>query len=259
MRNWIVLLLSLLLLAACAKKQHPEYLLTDSKLRTFHGGDSNTYSVLDADSNSDKLDLYTESLQTEQPYLPDGNKDTVLAENYTRSGNLVNPFTNRLFKQDKDGNLLILGVSYAGNNYWIVDGQNIGKVFLPANLSDLSNGITIDSDLTECSDTNCQTTPSQTPGHLKISLSLKGTETVDTKYATFESYKISIDWELQLYPTNATNSIYQVLNGAGSTQWIHPAIGVVKYNYQIQTSTQSATLIGTLTSTSISIPDRYKK
>ena len=200
MRNWLLLLMSVLLLAGCANKKQSEYLLTDSTLRTFQGGDYNTYAVLNG--NSDKLEEYTESLQTQSLLLPNMNSGNILIESYAHTGNLINPFTSRLFKQDDAGNLLILGVSYQGVNYWLVDDQlNVGQIFLPANLSDLSKGITISSPLKQCVNKICQTS-----GQLDINLTLDGTDTVKTNYAQFETYKVSIQWDLSLYDNNNANT-----------------------------------------------------
>jgi len=247
---------SALLIASCAQTEQTEYVLTDSLLRTMQAGDSKTFAVLNADSPADKLESYSEILDSKSTFLPNADSATIFKESYTRTGNLIYPFTSRLFQQDDEGNVILLGVTRSGEEYWIVDeNHNAGEIFLPNDLSTFSEAISISSALKRCENQICEL-----QGQLDISIEPAGTETIETNFGKFETYKVSIEWDLSLFDSdNATNSFSQLLRKEASKQWIHPALGVVKFIYQVQTDSQIATLLGNLTQTNISIPERYKK
>lgn len=245
------------LLLSCASSERPEYLLSDGKLLTLQGGDSNTYAVLNADSTTDRLESYTEVINSKTILLPDQTTSEVLVESFEQSGGLIFPFISRIFRYDEQNNLILLGVTRGGVDYWLVDQDisDVGQIFLAADLSTFVDPLIISSPLKFCENQICET-----KGQIDITLEPEGTEKVETNYADFESYKLSIDWQVDLFDTeNANNSVSQLLRKEGSIQWIHPAIGIVKFVYQVQHDAASATLLGNLTSTNISIPDKYKK
>lgn len=256
MKRFFISALCVPLLVNCAPSERPEYTLADDILLILQAGDSNTYAVLNADSTADKLESYSETLNRKATFFPDNTSGEILVESFDQSGNLIYPFVSRMFQQDDDGNLMLLGVTRGGQDYWIVDDNlKAGTQLLPANLGDLDQTSSISTPLKRCENQICET-----QGQLDITITPEGIENVETNYADFETYKFSIEWDLNLFDSeNANNSINQLLRKEGSKQWIHPAIGVVKFVYQVQTDSQSATLIGNLTQTNISIPDRYKK
>ncbi len=254
---------SILLLCACGNTERAEYVLTDGLLREIQAGDSNTYAVFDAsdlENNSPPVS-YTELLNAKTLQTPDDNSITVLTEEFSQSGNITLPFARRMFSNDSDGNLILNGVFHGGEHYWLT-GENVseyGGVLLPADLSKLTSPITLSGALKRCENIVCNATINV--GQITVTMQPEGTETVKTSYADFETYRFSLGWNLILFDSeNTNNNINQELRKGSNKQWIHPAIGVVKFTYEVDyNDTQGATLIGQLTETNISIPSRYRK
>ena len=252
----LILILLLALLVACANSERPKYVLTDGQLRSFQSGDYRTYAVLNADSVTNKLERYTETLEAKNIFSPDLNTLNVLQETYSQTQNIIFPFIGNIFSQDDDGNLMLLGISRGGETYWLMQDitSDLGKQVLPNDLSQWDTAISFSSPLQFCENQVCSS-----KGTIDIEIEKLGTETIETNYADFETYKVSIGWDISLFDAdNANIDINQSLNKSGSIQWLHPAIGVTKFIYEVHTDTQAATLIGNLTETNISIPGRYK-
>ena len=134
--------------------------------------------------------------------------------------------------------------------YWIVEDDiaQTGLTLYPKNIAEFSDSISITRTLKTCSNKTCES-----KGQLNISLQKLGAEIVETPYAYFEAYKFNVIFEITIQGENP------VSRSVSGVHWLHPAIGVVKFSYDVYDASNSATLIGTLTDTNISIPSRYKK
>ena len=152
--------------------------------------------------------------------------------------------------QSNAGDLILHGFKNADEIYWIVEDDiaQTGLTLYPKNIAEFSDSISITRTLKTCSNKTCES-----KGQLNISLQKLGAEIVETPYAYFEAYKFNVIFEITIQGENPVSS------SVSGVHWLHPAIGVVKFSYDVYDASNSATLIGTLTDTNISIPSRYKK
>ncbi len=223
-------------LFGCSSSEKPEYQLTDGLLHHLADGDRNTYTVTSAGAIGNSSEVYTETIESQQMFAPDNSTITVYTDSFTITGGLILPFVSRVMTYDENDNLILAGIRRSGITYWLMndnDPTDFGAQLFPADL-DTFQDVDIVSDLKYCENQVCETR-----GRIEIHIALEGKETARPGYANFESYKLALEWSLSLFDTdNATNSINQTLS-SGSKQWIHPAVGVVKFVYRIQNDTQS--------------------
>lgn len=242
-----------LLLTACAETTKPHYILTDSKLHQYQGGDKLSYGILELSDTSDNAGVLTFTFESTDLTSPSNQTLNALVRNTDTSENISFPFATPNFTQTESHNLILESYTESGNTYWLAEDNNstTGVEIYPSPISDFVEQRITNAPLINCENTNCVDA-----GDTSIVLTPMGMETIETDYAKFDAYKFKIEWTatIQNQDLSATLKTYQ-LRG---TQWIYPSLGVVKFNYTIIDEFSNNTLIGSLSATNINIPAENK-
>ena len=249
-------MLLLLLITACSIEDKPHYLLKDNNLRIYEGGDSLSYSILDASTSDDRTGIYNITFLNKDEIEPNTNIANLLFEQQVENGNFTTPFLPQYFSQNEQGDLILKAVGNSGDILWLLDSNEseTGETLYPNDISAMIAANSFTKELQRCDENNECVDAGQ---YKLLTLEFTGTETVTTPYADFETFAINISTELTIFDAEqAGDSKSYLLSG---TQWIYPQLGVVKFVYDVTNFTGSSTLIGTLSNTNISIPASYKK
>jgi len=246
-----------LLLGACASTEKPYYILTDSELHLYQGGDSLTYSLLSIGINSEFTGRLTQTFTNVDLLTPERKTFKAIAQESTTQGNVTFNFATPNFSQSENGNLILQAFVDSGKTYWLADSktQDIEQVLYPSPISNLNEVVTSNViNLLVCEINTCQdegsTDFSITP------LNVDNSEKITTDYADFDTYKFSIIWNITLSSDDQSASL-KTFRLTGE-QWIYPPLGIVKFTYTLDTNESSNTLIGTLASTNIAIANENK-
>lgn len=254
--NKITLFLLLLFISACSVEEKPYYLLKDSKLRFYEGGDSLSYSILDASANDDRTGVYNITFINKDEIEPNANIANLLFEQQTENGNFTTLFLPQYFLQNNEGDLILKAIGNSGDILWLLESNDTetGKTLYPGDISTLTGTNSFTTTLQRCDENNECINAGQ---YKLLNLEFTGSESITTPYADFDAYAINISTELTVFDAEqAGDSKSYLLSG---TQWIYPPLGIVKFVYEVTNFTGNSTLIGTLSNTNISIPDTYKK
>jgi len=250
------LFLLLLLITGCSVEEKPHYLIKDSNLRIYEGGDSLSYSILDASTSDDRTGIYNITLLNKDEIEPNTDIANLLFEQQEGNGNFTTPFLPQYFLQNEQGDLILKAFGNGGDILWLLDSNEseTGEMLYPIDISTMIGANSFTKELQRCDENNECVDAGQ---YKLLNLEFTGTETITTPYADFEAYAINISTELTIFDAEqAGDSKSYTLSG---TQWIFPQLGVVKFVYDAINFTGSSTLIGTLSNTNISISETYKK
>ena len=246
--NYIILTAAIFL-TACASSETPSYVLTDSELHQYQGGDKLSYAVLTLNNTG----ILTHTYQSVDLVTPENQTFNALVRNIDTQGGIGFPFATPNFTQMENGNLIIEAYTEGGNTYWLTENETAttGRVFYTSPLSDITERTNTTSPLLVCNNENGNCKNGSTTNVLLIPF---GKETVETEYAKFETYKFIIEWTVDIQANDqlATPKNYRL----SGTQWVYPPLGVVKFTYDVGTGLDN--VIGSLSSTNISIPDSNK-
>jgi len=248
----IFTLFLLIFATACSIEDKPHYLINDSELRDYQGGDRLTYFVLDAGALSDTTGNFNVTLESRDASAPNADETVALLfETQTSQGEITPPFAPQYFSQNEQGELVLEAIASGEDILWLLDDSKpeTGEVLYPSDISTLAESYSFSKKLQRCDENKfCLDA-----GRYRLrSLTLLGKETTSTPYADFEAFKIGIEIDLSIIDTTQAGA--QKNTTLSGTQWIYPLLGVVKFVYNTGTST----LIGNLTSTNISIDDSFK-
>jgi len=252
----VLYLLLITSITACSIEEKPHYLLKDTSLITYQGGDSLSYSILDASANDDRTGIYKITLLNKDEIEPNTNIANLLFEEQVESGNFTTPFLPQYFSQNNQGDLILKAIGNSGDILWLLDSDDTqtGETLYPSDISSMVATNSFTKKLQRCDENNDCVDAGQ---YKLLELEFTGIETATTPYADFEAYAINISTELNIFDIEqAGNSKSYLLSG---TQWIYPQLGVVKFVYEVNNFTGISTLIGTLSNTNISIPETHKK
>jgi len=251
--KFIFLWLFLTQLVACGNNEIPSYILTDSQLHTYQGGDRLSYSVLSVSSTSDATGILNLTFENADVLTPDNQTLATFVRNQETLGNISVNFATPYFTQTENADLILQAYSEAGKTYWLAESQNAetGKTFYSSPLTDITEQVTISSQLLLCENTICNNA-----GNTSVELTPLGKETIETDYAKFETHKMFISWSVTLQndDQSATLSTYNLTG----TQWVFPPLGVVKFDYRLESTFTNDQLIGVLNATNINIPSANK-
>lgn len=239
----------------CTPVDKPEYILGDSILHMFEGGDQLSYSVLQDSVNGELATQISLTFENDVLLDPHNNSVNFLKEVHSGINNFTPPFISRYFTQSEQGNILLHAFNIQSNTYWLID-ENTNNLVSPINYyGDMANTpstYSISQKLQLCDGDICEIS-----GIMTFSQKLVGTENISTPYAEFEAYQLEVSLTVSINAGNlSNNSLLYIQEGS---EWIYPPLGVVKYNYDILNETSSFNLIGHLTKTNIPISSDLKK
>lgn len=254
MKLFLYLLPVMLWLGGCASSETPSYILTDSKLHQYQGGDSLTYSVLSIGNTSDATGLLVHRYENVDFLDPNLETRKTLIQQTETQGNIQLSFATPIFTQTETGSLMLDGYSDSSVPYWITESESsgIGEIFYPSPVSDLTN-TNISRTLLVCDNRVCVN-----GGNTNLQLVLSGTEEIKTEYANFVAYKINMSWDVTIQSNQTADNTLKTYRISG-TQWFYPPLGTVRFEYSLETDIgDNITMIGVLTSTNINIPSENK-
>jgi len=245
-----------IVLGACAETDIPHYSLDGATTKTIRGGDQTNYSVvaINATTNNDASGVLSQTYQAIDLFTPNNETLETFELVSEVNGSFQYSFANAHFFQSENGNLTLQAFSESGETFWLIneDKALLHTVFRPANFNNTSDDINSGViPLFSCENDVCSTS-----GSTQFSLSPLSVETVETEYAIFDSYKVSIQWEISMTLQDSESTIVNYF--LSGQQWIHPNVGVVKFSYQLESGLGINTLIGSLNSTNIEIPSSLK-
>lgn len=239
---------SSLFLSACANTEKPHYILTDSELHQYQGGDTLNYGVISL--SSDVTGTLTHTYEAVDLITPANKTLSAISRNTITEGGIKFSFPTPYFTQTETGNLMLEAYSQGSTTFWLSNDGNTAEngEFYPSPLSNLTEQTVLNMPLFtyennirgDGGDTGLQITP-------------LGIETIETNYANFEAYKINIVWTATVQDTE--QKAYRIYG----TQWIYPPLGVVMFDYTIESPQTTSGIFGTLSSTNIRIPAEHKK
>ncbi len=241
------------ILSGCGNSEKPNYVLTDSMLYQYKGGEVLRYGVVSLGSDATGVLTHTfdaDNLITPPATLGGASGATLPAiiRNTSVEGGVPFSFPAPYFTQNENGDFIIEAFEDGGSVFWLSDTSEnrLSTELYPSPLSDLA-AQTAENRSLFIYDENKNRMPSGTTDLVIIPL---GVEKTETDYATFEAYKINIDWSV----TTPDNSF--ALTG---NQWVYPPLGIVRFDYTITSTTVSSGIFGTLTATNIQIAAENKK
>ena len=232
-------------LTACSIEEKPQYYLNDAPLRIFQGGDKLTYSVLDS-----TISNYVNTLTSEDKFLPNDNTIELLFELQETNGNTSPPLAPQYFQQNDNGDLIIKAIGNSGEVLWLVDDNDdvVDEILYPSDITTLSTENSFTRKLLRCDENNNECFNAGT--YTLHNLQFIKTETIETDYAFFESYKMNISIEIEIVDALQAGNFKS--HTFIATQWFYPLLGVIKY-------VDNNNVIGNLSQTNISISDTYKQ
>ena len=242
---FLITLLSTLLFTACSSTEKPRYILTDSKLHNYTGGDTLRYGVVSL--NSDVTGTLTYTFQESDLITPTNQTLNGFTRNTQIEGGVQFSFPTPYFTQTENGDLVLEAYSQTGKTFWLSEDGSVAAntEFYPSPLSDLIEQTAINSQLFRFEDNH-----RSDGGDTSLQVSPLGIETVETDYATFEAYKTYIIWTATI-----RDDIEQKSYSLSGTQWVYPPLGVVRFEY---TDFDSNAIFGTLSATNIKIAAENK-
>ncbi|MDH5256776.1 MAG: hypothetical protein OEX07_02170 [Gammaproteobacteria bacterium] len=254
--RYFAILSASILISACAKSETPHYILTDSELHQYQGGDRLSYAVLALTNNTDTPGVLIRTFESVDLSMPDSNQTLAALIQTEVAGSISLPFATPYFTQTENGNLILEAYSESGKTYWLTESKSAptGKLFYTSPLSEMTESSSTSSPLLVCDSDNQSC---ENGGDTTIQLTPRITETIETEYAKFDAYKFNINWTASVL--NIDQSGDSKSYSLSGSQWIYPPLGVVRFEYSIQTQQGDiTTYIGTLSATNIKIPDANK-
>ncbi len=240
------------LLTACDQHLKPHYILDNSPIYQYQGGDQLRYSVLDDSSISGEgaLGFYSlEFIDTTQLH-PTASFQT-LHESFSAIENFSPPFVTRHVSYNDEGDMELTAITTGGEVFWLSEeGVTSSSILYFAQTEETPQTYTTSRTLQICNANSCENS-----GEITIKYAYKGSELAKTSYADFDTHVIGINIAINIIQ-NALSTTTKLYTLSG-TEWIYPPLGVVKYEYDVTNNTDqvSLRLIGHLSQTNISIPE----
>jgi len=250
MKNLVLGVFACLFLNACENSVKPHYILTDSQLHQYKDGDALTYGVINL--NSDATGTLTHTFNAVDLATPVDDNETlrVISRNTRIEGDMRFTFPIPYFTPANDGSLALDAYSESGTTFWLsINGTATANAeFYPSPLSELIEQTSVNRQLFTYIDFQ-----RRVGGSTSIRISPLGTETVETNYARFETYKINIDWSV-----TTNNDVEQKMYRLSGYQWVYPPLGVVMFEYNIESPQNNNAIFASLSSTNIKIANENK-
>jgi len=248
--NKPLLFIIAILLTACDQHTKPHYILDDSPIYHYQGGDQLRYNVLDISSNSgeDTLGVYSLNFNNTTQLRPSASFQTV-DDSFSSNENFSPPFITRHITYNNEGDMELTAITTGGELFWLTEDKVTSSAILYfAHTEETPKSYSTSRTLQSCDANNCENS-----GEITVEYAYKGSELAKTPYADFDTHIISVNIEINITPNalSSTDKLYRL----SGTEWVYPLLGVVKYEYDVTNGFDQLRLIGHLSQTNINIPE----
>jgi len=241
------------LLTACDQHLKPHYILDDSPIYQYQGGDTLSYNVLDDSSSLERDTLKDYTLNFSDANLHPTEDIKTIQESFGSNSNFNPPFLSRHILYNDIGNMELAAITTGGETFWLTEnGILSGAVLYFAQIDNTPEQLNTRRILQTCNEFDCENS-----GEITIIHGYRGVELAKTPYADFDTHHISIAIQLTITPNNLSD-ISMVYDLSGS-EWVYPPLGVVKHDYRVNNDNVLTFPLGHLSQTNINIPDTLIK
>jgi len=250
------LLSSTLLISACDQHLKPYYTFEASTpIYQYQGGDELVYSVLDMSSSSegDSLGSYTRNFSNTTQLTLSTSIETI-QENFSGNQNFSPPFITRHINYNDQGDMELVALAIGDELFWLTENDELsGVVLYFAQVDEIQeNNYNFTRELQICNESRCEDS-----GTIEANYAYLKEELAKTSFADFDTHAMNVSIAINIHQNalSETNKNHRLLG----TEWHYPPLGVVKYEYDIESDSEQVTLLGHLSRTNINIPEALKQ